>query len=88
MQNVGVAQEIPLAAPHAPAVRDQPDPSKEKELPSPSTATQNDVPLQPTAVKPIAAEMVEGACQDDPSKRATWFWLGAAAQKLAVAHER
>ena len=45
-------------------------------------------PVQSMAVMPWAPEMVAGGCHVDPLNRATWFVLGAAAQKLAPAHDR
>ena len=57
-------------------------------MPSPSTVMQNVGPVQSMAVKPCAAEMVAGGNQDEPLYVATWFWLGAAAQKVGEAHDR
>src|SRR5580704_3998548 len=54
-QNVGDTQEIWLAAPQAPRLPDQPEPSKAKELPLPSTVTQKVGLVQSMAVKPWAA---------------------------------
>ncbi len=45
-------------------------------------------PVQSMAVMPCAAGMVAGRCQAEPLNRATWFRLGAAAQKPGVAHDR
>ena len=87
-QNVGETQEIWFAAPQAPRLPDQPAPSKAKEFPSPSMVTQKVGPVQSMAVKPAAPDTVVGACQVVPLYIATWFSLGAAAQKLSVAHDR
>ena len=87
-QKVGDTHEIWLAAPHAPRLPDQPEPSNAKELPSPSMVMQKVGPVQSMAVMPWAAGMVAGACHADPLKSATWFRFGAAAQKPAPAHER
>jgi len=67
---------------------DQPEPSNANEFPSPSIVTQKVGPVQSIAVKPAAPETVVGGCQAEPLYVETWFSLGAAAQKLAVAHER
>ena len=50
--------------------------------------TQKVGPVQSIAVMPWAADNVVGACHADPLKKATWFVLGAAAQKVGVPHER
>ena len=44
--------------------------------------------MQSMAVMPWAAGMVAGGCHADPLKNATWFRLGAAAQKPVLAHDR
>ena len=49
---------------------------------------QNVGPVQSIAVMPCAAGMVAGACHADPLRNATWFRLGAAAQKPVPAHDR
>src|SRR5580658_7351031 len=49
---------------------------------------QNVGPVQSIAVMPCAAGMVAGACHADPLRNATWFRLGAAAQKPLLAHDR
>ena len=77
-----------MAAPQAPRLPDQPEPSKAKEFPSPSIVMQKVGPVQSMAVKPMAAGMVAGVCQVEPLNIATWFWLGAAAQNAGLAHER
>ncbi len=87
-QKDGEAHEIWLAAPHAPRLPDQPVPSNANELPSPSMVMQKVGPVQSIAVMPWAALMVAGGCHDAPLNIATWFRLGAAAQRLALAHDR
>src|ERR1700722_13246643 len=49
---------------------------------------QNVGPVQSIAVMPCAAGMVAGACHADPLRNATWFRLGAAAQKPLLAEDR
>ena len=86
-QNEGDTQEIWLAAPQAPRLPDQPLPLYANEFPSPSIVMQNVGPVQSMAVMPCAAEMVAGACHDDPLRKATWFKFGAAAQNPVPVHE-
>ncbi len=49
---------------------------------------QNVGPVQSMAVMPCAALMVAGGSQLEPPRKATWFRLGAAPQKLETPHER
>lgn len=87
-QNVGLAQEIWLAAPQAPTFPDHDVPLKTKEFPSPSIDTQKVVPTQPIDSNPWAAGIVVGPDQDVPLKRTAWFRLGTAAQKVALVQVR
>ena len=87
-QKVGDTHEIWLAAPQAPRLPDHPWPSNANALPSPSIVMQKVGPVQSMAVMPWAAGRVAGGCHADPLNRATWLVFGAAAQKLAPAHDR
>ena len=49
---------------------------------------QNVGPVQSIAVMPCAADSVAGGCHAVPLKKATWFGLGAAAQKVVVPQDR
>ena len=49
---------------------------------------QNAGPVQSIAVMPCAADSVAGGCHTLPLKKATWFVLGAAAQKVGLPQDR
>ena len=87
-QNEAETHEIWLAAPQAPTLPDHDVPLKTKAFPSPSMATQNEEPTQPTDSKPWAAGIVVGADHDVPLNTSASFKFGTAAQNVALVQVR